>query len=257
MYPISRGAAGVRLKICLSGSFFSCCTIFSKMLGAEMDSDVVRYGDSIVLESCECVESLFLGIVRRVEGRRNPLLLSTEVSEADKHPVADYQWRLLPVVASKRKWGDPVQFADRIRLQMVDDKGNSRMLSVSHLDNRSVMAERRPARMESCTWWLTYTNELKVNHDGRVAPSGELGPNLLYGEENYVGLCNGARYLSAVDDQYRILRKRTVLLDDMPDTGTAMWWRIQRALPTAASSARTLSSETPRRATFAQSLSIA
>jgi hypothetical protein len=222
-----------------------------------MSSDVVRYGDSIVLESCECVENLFLGIVRRVEGRRNPLLLSTEVSEADKHPASDYQWRLLPVVASKRKWGDPVQFADRIRLQMVDDKGNSRMLSVSHLDNRSVMAERRPTRIESCTWWLTYTNELKVNHDGRVTPSGELGPHLLYGEENYVGLVNGARYLSAVDDQYRILRKRTVLLDDMPETGTAMWWRIQRALPNTASHARTMPSEASHRASFGQSLSMA
>jgi hypothetical protein len=119
------------------------------------------------------------------------------------------------------------------------------------------MAERRPTRIESCTWWLTYTNELKVNHDGRVTPSGELGPHLLYGEENYVGLVNGARYLSAVDDQYRILRKRTVLLDDMPETGTAMWWRIQRALPNTASHARTMPSEASHRASFGQSLSMA
>lgn len=221
-----------------------------------MGGDVVRFGDSIVLESCDCSEPLFLGFVRRFEGRRNPLLLSTEVSEVGKHPGSDYQWRLLPVVGSKRKWGDPVHFADRIRLQVVDDKGNSRMLSVSHLDNRSIMAERRPTGSESCTWWVTYTSELKVSRAGQVVPSGELEPYLMYGDDNYVGFVNNARYLSAIDDQYRILRKRTVLLDDLPNGGTATWWRIHRSLPELAPGVR-MSSETPVRATTAQALSMA
>lgn len=209
------------------------------------------------MESCDSDEHLFLGIVRRSEGRRNPLLLSTEVSDADKHPASDYQWRVLPVVGSKRKWGDPVSFADRIRLQLVDDKGNSRMLSVSHLDNRSIMAERRPARMETCTWWLTYTSELKVGHDGRVTPSGELEPHLRYGTDNYVGLINGARYLAAIDDQYRILRKRTVLLDDLPAKGTGVWWRIRRSLWEVAPAARRVSSEPPARNAALPSYSVA
>lgn len=222
-----------------------------------MGGDVVRYGDSIVLENCDCSDPLYLGFVRRFEGRRNPLLLSTEVSEADKHPASDYQWRLLPVVGGKRKWGDPVAFADRIRLQVVDDKGNSRMLSVSHLDNRSIMAERRPTCVDSCTWWVTYTSELRVGCDGRVGPSGDLSPHLMYGDSNYVGLINGARYLSAIDDQYRILRKRTVLLDDLPDTGTATWWRVQRSLPERVAPVHAMQGALSVRAQRTHALSIA
>lgn len=222
-----------------------------------MSGNVVRYGDAIVMESCESSEPLFLGIVRRSEGRRNPLLLSTEVSEADKHPAADYQWRILPVVGSKRKWGDPVSFADRVRLQMVDDKGNSRMLSVSHLDDRSVMAERRPTKMEACTWWLTYTNELKIGHDGRAAPSGELEPHLQYGDANYVGLINAARYLAAVDDQYRILRKRAVLLEDLPAKGTGPWWYIHRSLRDVVPAPARVSKDAPAREAAMRSLSMA
>lgn len=222
-----------------------------------MSGNTVCYGDAIVLESCETSEPLFLGIVRRSEGRRNPLLLSTEVSEADKHPAGDYQWRILPVIGSKRKWGDAVAFADRVRLQMVDDKGNSRMLSVSHLDNRSIMAERRPAKMEACTWWLTYTNELKVGRDGCAAPSGELEPHLQYGDANYVGLINAARYLAAVDDQYRILRKRTVLLDDLPAKGTGPWWRIHRSLRDVVSAAAHVPNAAPAREMTTRTLSMA
>lgn len=192
-------------------------------------SDVVRYGDLVVLESCECEEHLFLGIVSRKVGRRHPLQLSTEVAEADKHPGGDYQWRLLPVVGSKRKWGDAVAYADRIRLQKVDDKGLTRLLAVSHLDDRSIMAERRPARIDSCTWWLSYTTELSTGRDGRVAPSGEFAPYLQYGDLNYLTLVNRAGYLGAMDDQYRILRKRTVLLVDLPEKGKSVWWRMHRS----------------------------
>ncbi|WP_206956527.1 hypothetical protein [Trinickia acidisoli] len=194
--------------------------------------DVVRYGDQVVFENCESCEGgehLFLGIVQRKAGRRHPLQLSTEVAEPDKYPERDYQWRVLPVVGAKRKWGDPVAFADRIRLQMVDDKGQSRMLAVSHLDDRSIMAERRPARVESCTWWLSYTRELTVARDGRVAPAGEFSEYLEYGDLNYVALVNRTGYLGAMDDPYRILRKRTLLLDDLPERGKAAWWRVYRS----------------------------
>jgi hypothetical protein len=193
-------------------------------------SQFVRYGDLIVLESCENDEHLFLGIVSRKVGRRHPLQLSTEVAEADKHPGADYQWRVLPSIGGKRKWGDPIAFADRIRLQLVDDKGQSRMLSVSHLDDRSIMAERRPARMDSCTWSLSYSSELATARDGRVTPAGEFSPHVKYGAVNFVTLVNRAGYLGAADDQYRILRKRTVLLDDLPDRGKAVWWRMYRSV---------------------------
>ena len=193
-------------------------------------SDFVRYGDLIVLESCESDEHLFLGIVSRKAGRRNPLQLSTEVAEAEKHPVSDYQWRVLPVVGCKRKWGDPIAFADRIRLQTVDDKGQSRMLAVSHLDNRSIMAERRPAQMDSCTWLVSCTSELAVARDGRVTPAGDFSPLVEYGAVNYVTLVNRAGYLGAADDQYRILRKRTVLLDDLPERGKGVWWRMYRSV---------------------------
>lgn len=222
-----------------------------------MSGDVVRYGDGIVLESCESSEHLFLGIVRRCEGRRNPLLLSTEVSEAHKHAPSDYQWRVLPVVGSKRKWGDPVSFADRVRLQLVDDKGNSRMLSVSHLDNRSIMAERRPTRMDACTWWLTYTSELKVGRDGRMMPAGEIATHLQYGADNYVGLINGARYLAAMDDPYRVLRQRTLLLDDLPSQGTGPWWRIHRSLWDVVPNERRMPREAQARETMSRSMSLA
>jgi len=74
---------------------------------------------------------------------------------------------------------------------------------------------------------------------------------------NYVGLVNGARYLSALDDQYRILRKRTVLLDDLPDTGIAAWWRIQRSLPERVAPVHALRGALSVRAETARALSIA
>lgn len=220
-------------------------------------TDVVRYGDSIVLESCESSEHLFLSIVRRSEGRRNPMLLSTEVSESDKHPAIDYLWRMLPVVGSKLKWGDPVSFAERVRLQLTDDKGNARMLAVSHLDNRSIMAERHPAKAEACTWWVSYTSALDVGHDGSVVPAGDLAPHLQYGTANYLTLVNNARYLSAKDDQYRILRKRTGLLDDLPETGTAAWWRVYRSMSDVRPPTLSTAGETSAQKIGARSLSVA
>lgn len=219
--------------------------------------DCVRYGDSIVLESCESSEHLFLGIVRRSEGRRNPMLLSTEVAEPGKHHASDYQWRVLPVVGSKRRWGDCVSFADRIRLQLVDDKGNSRMLAVSHLDNRSIMAERRPGKMDACTWWVSYTSELKAGRGGSMAPAGNPAPHLEYGTANYMALVNGARYLSATDDQYRILRKRTVLLNELPVTSAAAWWRVHRSMSDVVPLVPQVSSERPVQETVLRSLSLA
>lgn len=220
-------------------------------------SDVVRYGDLVVLESCESEERLFLGIVSRKVGRRHPLQLSTEVSEADKHPSSDYQWRILPVAGSKRRWGDPVAFADRIRLQVVDDKGLSRTLAVSHLDDRSIMAERRPSRIEFSTWWLSYSNELAVGRDGRVKPAGDFAPHLQYGDLNYLTLVNRAGYLGATDDQYRILRKRSVLLDDLPERGKSVWWRMHRSAADAGPVLRQDPPETTISAPAVRALSIA
>lgn len=220
-------------------------------------SDVVRYGDLVVLESCECEEHLFLGIVSRNVGRRHPLRLSTEVAEADKHPGGDYQWRLLPVVGSKRKWGDPVAYADRIRLQKLDDKNVTRLLAVSHLDDRSIMAERRPGLMDLCTWWLSYSTELSVGRDGRVTPTGQFAPYLQYGDLNYLTLVNRAGYLGAVDDQYRILRKRTVLLDDLPERGKAVWWRMHRSIADVGSVVRQEPRAAMEQETGVRSLSIA
>lgn len=220
-------------------------------------SDVVRYGDLIVLESCECEEHLFLGIVSRKVGRRHPLQLTTEVAEPDKFPITDYQWRVLPVVGGKRKWGDPIAFADRVRLQLLDGKGQSRMLAVSHLDDRSIMAERRPGRMESCTWWLSYSKELAVGRDGRVTPAGEFSPHVQYGAVNYVTLVNRAGYLGAIDDQYRILRKRTTLLADLPERGKAVWWRLHRSTAEAVSMVKQAASADMTHETAARSLSVA
>jgi hypothetical protein len=219
--------------------------------------DVVRYGDLIVLESCECDEHLFLGIVSRKVGRRHPLQLTTEVAEPDKFPATDYQWRVLPVVGGKRKWGDPIAFADRVRLQLLDGKGQSRMLAVSHLDDRSIMAERRPGRIDSCTWWLSYAQELTVGRDGRVTPAGEFAPHVQYGAVNYVTLVNRAGYLGAIDDQYRILRKRTTLLEDLPERGKAVWWRLHRSTAEAVPTVRQGASAGMTHETGARSLSVA
>lgn len=201
----------------------------SKNRGRNMN-DFVRYGDLIVLENCENDEHLFLGIVGRKVGKRHPLQLSTEVAEADKHAASDYLWRVLPSVGGKRKWGDPIAFADRVRLQLIDEKGQSRFLAVSHLDDRSIMAERRPMRMEACIWLISYSSELAVGRDGRVTPAGDFSPHVKYGDVNYVTLVNRAGYLGATDDQYRILRKRTALFDDLPARGKGVWWRLYRSV---------------------------
>lgn len=200
-----------------------------KNLGGNM-KDVVRYGETIVLSTCDDEDHLFLGIVPRTVGRRHPCALSTEVSEAGKHTAGEYQWRLLPVVGSKRKWGDPVCFADRIRLQIVDGKGQLRVLAVSHLDECSIMAERSPARAESCTWSISYSRELANGRDGSVVPAGEFAPYLRYGDANFVTLVNRAGYLGARDDQYRILRKRAVLEKELLESGKSVWWRVYRSI---------------------------
>jgi hypothetical protein len=198
----------------------------------------VRYGDVIVMESCDSDDHLFLGVVPRMKGRRHPLQLSTEVAEADKHPGCDSQWRVLPLAGSKKKWGDPIGFGDRVRLQMLDCRDQSRMLAVSHLDNRSIMAERRPPSAESCTWWLSYSAELAAGRDGRLVPTGDFAPFLEYGDANYVTFINRAGYLGAIDDPYRILRKRTAVFDDLPERGMSAWWRIHRSTSDLVSAVR-------------------
>lgn len=217
----------------------------------------VRYGDMVVVESCDGDEQLFLGVVPRMKGRRHPLQLSTEVAEAGKHPGCDSQWRVLPLIGSKKKWGEPVGFGDRVRMQMLDCRDQSRMLAVSHLDNRSIMAERRPPSAESCTWWLTYSSEVALGRDGRMVPTGDFAPHLEYGAANYVLLVNRAGYLAAVDDPYRILRKRTAVFDDLPERGMAAWWRIHRSTSELVSVARRESQVTMAREPRAPMLSAA
>ena len=131
------------------------------------------------------------------------------------------------------------------------------MLAVSHLDNRSIMAERRPPSAESCTWWLTYSSEVALGRDGRMVPTGDFAPHLEYGAANYVLLVNRAGYLAAVDDPYRILRKRTAVFDDLPERGMAAWWRIHRSTSELVSVARRESQVTMAREPRAPMLSAA
>lgn len=71
--------------------------------------------------------------------------------------------------------------------------------------------------------------ELRTHAPARRArTTGRQGP-----PDGLVTLVNHAGHLGAMDDPYRILHKRTALLDDLPERGKAVWWGMYRSVSEA------------------------
>lgn len=198
------------------------------------ESEPVRYGDSFVLESCASREPAFLAIIRHRTGKRSPSMLRTEVAAPGQYPNPDYIWTFVPVAGTRKRRGDVVSFADRVRIQTFDYTGNHRQLLMNTADRGSVTAEKMPCHGAS-TWFVACAAQLRKEADGRVIPGGDFNPNLEFGKGNYVALINTARYLSVMPDHYGGVSNSVGTLHDLPPSGMATWWRIHRSVSAAPS----------------------
>jgi hypothetical protein len=194
------------------------------------ESELVRYGEPFVLESCASGEPGFLAIIRHKLGKRSPPVLRTEVVEPEQYPNPDYIWSFVPAVGARKKRGDVVSFGDRVRIQTSDYTGNHRQLLMNAADRGSVTAHKTPCQGPS-TWFVTCASQLRTEASGRVMPDGDFNPMLEFGKGNYVALINTARYLSVMPDHYGCVSKSVGTLPDLPATGMATWWRIYRSVP--------------------------
>jgi hypothetical protein len=172
-------------------------------------------------------------MLRGVTGRRSPPALWTEASVPGRHPANDYIWTIIPAAGSKKKRGEPVSFADRVRLQLFDHTGNYRFLAISRVDSKLVTAEKAPSHHDFSTWSISFVSQLIKQPGGTVQPGGELKTYLEYGKANYVALINGARYLSIVGDSQGPQRHGVGTLADMPMEGVSVWWHACRPVPQA------------------------
>ena len=193
-------------------------------------TNVVRYGDAVVFESCETAQKTFLSVIRTtLTSRRNAPVYWTEVSEPDKYPAGDYIWRVVPALGNRRKIGDPVGFGERVRIAMVDHLGSLRFLAMSRVDSRLVMTEKAPCSPAQSTWSVAYTRALLPAAGGQFIPDGDLDPTLAYGEGHFLTFINSGRYLSSMRDPYGISRNGMGALPDYPDTGRAIWFHAYRS----------------------------
>jgi hypothetical protein len=193
------------------------------------ESEPVRYGDPFVLESCATVEPAFLAIIRQKTGKRSPSMLRTEVAAPAQYPHPDYIWTFVPVSGMKKRRGDVVSFADRVRIQAVDYTGNDRQLLMNAADRGSVTADKMPSQGLS-TWFVACAAQLRKETDGRLVPGGDFNPKLEFGKGNYVALINTARYLSVMPANYGGVSNSVGTLPDLPANGMATWWRIYRSV---------------------------
>lgn len=198
------------------------------------ESEPVRYGDPFVLESCASSEPAFLAIIRHKAGKRSPTMLRTEVAAPVQYPSSDYIWTFVPVVGTKKKRGDVVSFADRVRIQTFDYTGNYRQLLMNTADRGSVTAEKMPSQ-GALTWLVACAAQLRTEAGGRVMPDGDFNPNLEFGKGNYVALINIARYLSVMPDHYGGVSNSVGTVPDRPASGMGTWWRIHRSVSDAPS----------------------
>jgi hypothetical protein len=195
----------------------------------------ICYGDQLVFESCASGKPAFLAIVRQKTGKRSPAMLRIEVAAPGLYPNSDYIWTIVPVVGTRKKRGDVVSFADRVRIQAFDYTGNYRNLAMSSADRGFVTAEKAPTSHSASTWFIACAAQLRKEPSGRVLPDGGLQPKLEFGKGNYVALINAARYLSAIPDHYDENHYSVSTLPDLPASGMAVWWRIHRRVPGAQS----------------------
>lgn len=191
---------------------------------------IIRYGDPWVLKNCASPEPIFLAMVRHTAGKRSPSILQTDLARAGKYPDADCRWTFVPVSGSKKRRGDPVSFADRVRVQHFDYTGNYRFLATCASDHSSVVAEKAPSAHDVSTWSLACTPRLRLEPGGRVWPDGPLMQSLEYGAGMYLSLLNAAHYLCARHTLQALTQRPVGMLNDLPKSGMAVWWRIYRHL---------------------------
>jgi hypothetical protein len=199
------------------------------------ESEPVCYGDPFVLESCASGEPAFLAIIRNKTGKRSPSMLRTEAAAPGRYPNPDYIWTFVPVAGTRKKRGDVVSFADRVRIQAFDHTGNYRHLLMNAADRGSVTAEKVPTSPSASTWFVACAAQLRKEADGHVIPGGDFNERIEYGKGNYIALINTARYLSVIPDYYGVVSNSVGTLPDLPASGMAVWWRIHRSVSDAPS----------------------
>lgn len=191
--------------------------------------ETVRYGDPLVLKSCASRAPVFLAVIRQPDGKRRPALLRTEIAAPGKHQEADYIWSFVPVAGTKKRCGDPVSFADRVRIHLFDYTGSYRVLAASGIVDQSVVAEKTPVAQDVSTWSIACAVRLRLEPGGRALPDGEFKRDMEYGTGTYTTLLNAGRYLCARHDPRGASGIATGMAFDLPATGMGVWWRIYRS----------------------------
>lgn len=190
--------------------------------------ETIRYGDPVVLRSCASRDPVFLAMVRHLRGKRSPSALHTEIAAPGVRPDSDYIWTFVPAAGSKKKRGDRVEFAERVRIQLFDYMGNYRFLAINPADSHSVMAEKTPSAHDISTWSIACAARLRLEPGGRVLPDGERKQFLEYGTCTYLALINAADYLCARRETNGTTGIATGMAPDLPAAGMGVWWRVYR-----------------------------
>lgn len=190
--------------------------------------ETIRYGDLFCFGNCASNAPALLAIVRHRIGKRSPSVLPVDIAAPGQYADSDYMWTFVPAPGTKRRCGDPISFGDRVRIQTIDYLGNCRYLIVNPDAPRVVQAEKAPCGRGKSTWFVTYASRLRKTPDGCLLPDGERKAHVEFGKSNYVALINDARYLGARTNPYGELRGGACTLPDLPASGAAVWWRLDR-----------------------------
>jgi hypothetical protein len=197
---------------------------------------VVRYGDSFCLGSCASESPALLAIVRRPFAKRSPSLLPIDIVPPGRYPDQDYMWTFVPAAGAKKRSGDPVSFADRVRIQAFDYPGsnhryvvtNQPELRVFQAEPSVVQAEKAPCSRGEPNWFIAHASRLRTAPDGYVLPDGDRKSHVEFGRDNYVALINSANYLSARRNPNGGVYGSVSTMRDLPATGKAVWWCLYR-----------------------------
>jgi hypothetical protein len=201
----------------------------TRIIEPEKD-ETVRYGDPVVFRSCASHTPVFLAVVRQPDSKRRPAILRTEIAAPGKHEDADYIWSFVPTAGSKKRCGDPVSFADRVRIQLFDYVGQYRVLATSDAAEQFVRAERTPVGHDVSTWSVACAARLRLEPGGRALPDGEFQPAMAYGTNAYTSFLNAGHYLCGRHDPQGGTGIVTGVAPDLPATGMSVWWRVYRSL---------------------------
>lgn len=200
----------------------------AQLIDAERD-ETVRYGDPVVFKSCASRTPVFLVVIRQPDGKRRPAILRTEIALPGKHAEADYIWSFVPGAGTKKRCGDPVSFADRVRIQLFDYVGQYRVLATSDIPDQCVGAERMPVGHDVSTWSVACAARLRLEQGGRALPDGEFKHDMEYGANAYTSFLNAGRYLCGRHDPLGGAGIVTGVAPDLPATGMSVWWRVYRS----------------------------